>query len=125
MRTGLAALTAISPLVILFAGYPAHAQPSGSPDPYDIGGAQHQLDPNNFGTMRGPPHTPASTAAPPPPATYKSPPVPQVQGQIRYYCDNPQGYYPYVTQCSAGWRQIPAAQSQPAPPGVLSAPQVK
>jgi hypothetical protein len=25
-----------------------------------------------------------------------------------YYCDNPQGYYPYVTSCAGGWREVPA-----------------
>lgn len=28
-----------------------------------------------------------------------------------YYCSNPDGYYPYVRQCSNGWQQVP---SQPA-----------
>jgi len=23
-----------------------------------------------------------------------------------YYCDNPQGYYPYVNECPQGWRQV-------------------
>jgi len=23
-----------------------------------------------------------------------------------YYCDNPQGYYPYVQQCPGGWRTV-------------------
>jgi hypothetical protein len=29
-----------------------------------------------------------------------------------YYCDNPQGYYPYVSQCPSGWR---AVSPTPAP----------
>jgi hypothetical protein len=29
-----------------------------------------------------------------------------------YYCDNPRGYYPYVTQCGSGWRAVPP---QPTP----------
>jgi len=28
-----------------------------------------------------------------------------------YWCDNPQGYYPYVQQCSSAWRPV-AAQPQ-------------
>jgi hypothetical protein len=32
-----------------------------------------------------------------------------------YYCDNPQGYYPYVQNCSTAWRQVPA-NPQSAPP---------
>ncbi len=39
---------------------------------------------------------PAAISAPPPrPTTY-------------YYCDNPQGYYPYVPQCALPWRAVPA-----------------
>jgi hypothetical protein len=33
-----------------------------------------------------------------------------------YYCENPQGYYPYVQQCPGGWRQV-APTPPPAPPG--------
>jgi len=63
----------------------------------------------------------------PPPVVYAPPPVyyaPPVvvqqpaptfvapQAQSWYYCDNPQGYYPYVANCASGWRQVPA-QPQP------------
>jgi hypothetical protein len=24
-----------------------------------------------------------------------------------FYCGNPQGYYPYVPQCSVPWQQVP------------------
>jgi len=42
----------------------------------------------------------------PPPQVYIQPAAP-----IWYYCDNPQGYYPYVPQCSNGWRPV-----TPTPP---------
>ena len=29
--------------------------------------------------------------------------------QIWYYCPNPAGYYPYVTQCYARWQTVPAS----------------
>jgi hypothetical protein len=29
-------------------------------------------------------------------------------GQSGYYCSDPAGYYPYVTQCSASWQTVPA-----------------
>jgi len=45
----------------------------------------------------------APPPAPPPPATPIEP-----QPQTWYYCDNPKGYYPYVSDCSSGWRQVPA-----------------
>lgn len=55
--------------------------------------------------------------APPPvvyaPPVYVAPPPVEPtnvapQAQTWYYCDNPQGYYPYVNACSSGWRQVPA-----------------
>jgi hypothetical protein len=29
--------------------------------------------------------------------------------QTWYYCSDPAGYYPYVTQCSTGWQTVPAS----------------
>jgi hypothetical protein len=40
---------------------------------------------------------PAPAPAPAPVATW-------------YYCPNPQGYYPYVGQCSVPWQPVPAQQ---------------
>ena len=28
--------------------------------------------------------------------------------QTWYYCSDPAGYYPYVTQCNTGWQTVPA-----------------
>jgi hypothetical protein len=28
--------------------------------------------------------------------------------QTWYYCSDPAGYYPYVTQCNVGWQTVPA-----------------
>jgi len=28
--------------------------------------------------------------------------------QYAYYCADPQGYYPYVTQCFTGWDSVPS-----------------
>lgn len=28
--------------------------------------------------------------------------------QYWYYCPNPQGYYPYVADCSTPWQKVPA-----------------
>lgn len=30
-------------------------------------------------------------------------------GQAWYYCSDPAGYYPYVTQCYTGWQAVPAS----------------
>jgi hypothetical protein len=29
--------------------------------------------------------------------------------QTWYYCSDPAGYYPYVTQCNTGWQTVPAS----------------
>jgi hypothetical protein len=29
--------------------------------------------------------------------------------QTWYYCSDPAGYYPYVTQCSTSWQTVPAS----------------
>jgi hypothetical protein len=29
--------------------------------------------------------------------------------QTWYYCSDPTGYYPYVTQCKTGWQSVPAS----------------
>ena len=29
--------------------------------------------------------------------------------QTWYYCSDPTGYYPYVTQCNTGWQSVPAS----------------
>jgi hypothetical protein len=29
--------------------------------------------------------------------------------QTWYYCWDPAGYYPYVTQCNTGWQAVPAS----------------
>ena len=36
-----------------------------------------------------------------------------------YYCPDPAGYYPYVTQCYGPWQPVPA---QPPPPGYIPQP---
>ena len=63
----------------------------------------------------------------PPPVYYAPPPVVVQQGYAAppaqqapaamappaasgnwYYCNNPQGYYPYVRQCNGQWQTVPA-----------------
>ncbi len=61
---------------------------------------------------------------PPPPVVYAPPPVVVQPGYVAppapvtvppapnpaywYYCNNPQGYYPYIRQCSSQWMTVPA-----------------
>jgi hypothetical protein len=36
--------------------------------------------------------------------------------QYWYYCQSPNGYYPYVQACSTAWRQVPTAPQMAPPP---------
>ncbi len=49
---------------------------------------------------------------PPPPAPPKPVVSPPVSAQVWYYCDAAKAYYPYVSSCPAGWRQVPARPAQ-------------
>ena len=65
-------------------------------------------------------YAPYYAAPPQAPSTYiqqapaSVPGAPSAQ-QSWYYCQNPQGYYPYVKDCPAGWTQV-APQPPTAPP---------
>jgi hypothetical protein len=58
---------------------------------------------------------------PSPPVVVQQPPV-YVQPQQEdaaywYYCENPKGYYPYVSSCPSGWMKVvPNTNPQAAPP---------
>ena len=56
------------------------------------------------------PTYPYPTYVPPAVVVQQPPPVPTglPPAQFWYFCDNPQGYYPYVASCSVPWRQVPA-----------------
>lgn len=52
---------------------------------------------------------PYPTYVPPAIIVQRAPPVPTglPPAQSWYYCDNPQGYYPYVAACNGPWRPVP------------------
>lgn len=52
-------------------------------------------------------------AAPPPLVVQPQPPAP-----VWYHCDQPEGYYPYVSACPGGWKTVPA--TPPASPAAPS-----
>lgn len=53
---------------------------------------------------------PFPTYVPPAIVVQQAPPVPTglPPAQFWYFCDNPQGYYPYVASCDVPWREMPA-----------------
>lgn len=55
---------------------------------------------------------PPSAPAPMP----NMPPAPTMQAQnlpsVWYYCEASQTYYPYVSECQAGWKTVPAAPAK-------------
>lgn len=40
-------------------------------------------------------------------------PIQQQASAYWYYCNNPQGYYPSVKACPAGWQPVPAQPPRP------------
>jgi hypothetical protein len=54
---------------------------------------------------------PAVVGMQPPPVPSGMPPV-----QSWYFCDNPQGYYPYVASCNGAWHEVPAGGPPAASP---------
>ena len=57
-------------------------------------------------------YPPAIATMPAAPQTYiqQAPPAQQSQSGYWHYCNNPEGYYPYVKECPSGWRLV-----EPAP----------
>jgi len=58
---------------------------------------------------------PYPTYVPPAIVAQQAPPTPSglPPTQDWYFCDNPQGYFPYVASCNSPWHAVP---TQPLPP---------
>ena len=53
------------------------------------------------------PPTVVTVPSTPPVYIQQAPPVaPQYPVGYWYYCQNPEGYYPYVSECPTGWQQV-------------------
>ena len=61
---------------------------------------------------------------PPVPPQGVTPPAESGQQQPSYwhFCQNPEGYYPYVKECPAGWMKVVPPKPNAAPPSTLGAP---
>ena len=88
-------------------GYPYYPYPYPYPyyDPYYYGG---------YGQPPVPPQgvTPPSQSG-------------QQQPSYWYFCQNPEGYYPYVKNCPGGWMAVVPSKPNAAPPSTLAAPVTK
>lgn len=56
-------------------------------------------------------YTPPPVVVQQPPAEYIQPPAQSEESSYWYFCQNPQGYYPYVKKCPNGWLKV-----VPSPP---------
>jgi len=58
-----------------------------------------------------------NAGVPPPPAApgpaSVQPAAPQAAAGVWYYCESSRTYYPYVSECREGWREVPATPPQP------------
>ena len=94
-------------------GYPHTSFVFGFGAPYYYGGPVYYGAPYYYGYPAPATYiyTPPAVVAPSQPQVY-SDPAPS-RSSYWYYCQNPQGYYPYVQNCPAGWTQVvPQSPSQ-------------
>lgn len=98
--------------------------PPGNPPQYGPNGSpQYPPDAAPAYPQGAAPQYAPGAAAPPPPdddddapqysqGTAPQPVTPQASGNTWYYCDATRTYYPYVKDCSSGWRPVPAQPAQ-------------
>jgi hypothetical protein len=58
---------------------------------------------------------PPVVAQPSPPQVYVQPPETPPAESYWHYCENPKGYYPYVSQCPGGWMRVVPQPNPPTP----------
>jgi hypothetical protein len=100
--------------VAAFAGIPAHRAEARIFVGIGVGVPYYYPPPVYY----GPPvvYTPPPVVYAPPPVVYAPPAQPlAAPPQSWYYCEDPQGYYPYVQNCNTAWRPVAASPSA-APP---------
>ncbi len=98
--------TSVLGILVLLLAWPVPSEARGPRVIFDIG--------IPFGVAPGPwwwgsPYS-YRYAAPPvivqPAPVYEQATPPAPQPAYWYYCPNPQGYYPYISQCPSGWLQV-------------------
>ncbi len=58
---------------------------------------------------------PSPVVIEPAPQVYVQPPPAPPPQSYWYYCEDPKGYYPYVSQCPGGWMQVVPRTNAPTP----------
>ena len=77
--------------------------------PYDYPYYYPYYDPYYYGVYGEPPVPPPSESA-------------QQQPSLWRFCQDPEGYYPYVKNCPAGWLKVVPPKPDAPPPATLGAP---
>jgi hypothetical protein len=75
----------------------------------------YEQAPGGYAVVDAPAVENTAAAAPPPPSAPAQPAASAPQTGSWYYCESSKAYYPYVSSCAEGWKQVPAAPP-PAPP---------
>jgi hypothetical protein len=87
--------------------YPYAAPIYPYPDPYVPSTVVVTQQPQVVVTQ--PPQKVIIEAPAPPPTTMVQP----QSANVWYYCESSKTYYPYVSQCAEGWKQVPASPPTP------------
>lgn len=92
----------VAPVPYYYAPAPVVVAPPPQAPDYIEQGQPQQGAPDPGYSQGGPAAGPAGPAGPNTQAD---------NGDTWYYCDASKTYYPYVKQCSSGWRAVPAQQA--------------
>jgi hypothetical protein len=116
MRLRFGFLLAVAVLVVSVA--PAHAWVAvhGFHGPHVFVGPRVFIGPDPFWYAYPYPTYPPVVVQPSPPAqVYVQPQQAPPAESYWYYCENPKGYYPYVSQCPGGWMRVVPGTKPPTP----------
>jgi hypothetical protein len=107
-------LVAVAVLVVGIAPAQAWVAVHGFHGPHVFVGPRVFVGPGPFWYPH-PYYWPPVVVQPSPPQVYVQPPEAPPAQLYWYYCENPKGYYPYVSQCPGGWMRV-VPQPNPSTP---------
>ena len=109
-------LLAVVVLVVSVAPSQAWVAVHGFHGPHVFVGPRVFIGPDPFWSAYPYPTYPPVVVQPSPPAqVYVQPQQAPPAESYWYYCENPKGYYPYVSQCPKGWMQVVPGTKPPTP----------